>query len=797
MPSLSELAGHLLDRIAASVSRSALLRCSASRKQGGVADLRWFDCLGREKPEEIFSQLLAGQAVSCQFRLTNPEKEAGEGEKGALQQDQRRQQKDPQCQLYQMLQRRICRRAELARRETGVHALWLGYPLLYAHTFGDPAHYVLAPLLLWPLEIVFSAKQAGRVTLQLFQETKDPVLNDPLAARVQEYLGVELSLPELEEGKAFDILALRNYVQQVAEQLGAGSCEGFPSLEPVPERKSLGRGPRVYSSAVLGYFRWPLPSILKNLQELQQQQLPAPPPLARLLDPQAAAPEEKAAAGAEDFPGRAAPPPEKDRWLVCPADDSQQQVVFRAREASALVVHGPPGTGKSQTIVNLIADALAHQRTVLMVCQKQAATRVVMERLRAVGLDSLCVELYDPESQRRAFFREVRNAAKNHPDPEQGELFAGSNREKLIQQLEQTERRLETYAKVLHHPDPASGLTRAQLWQHRGRLQQTWGRLPQLEHLKPVLAKWSYQQLQPLLSQVDQWAQWVRRSGWGATPWANRHGHIRYTPQLLSQVDRFLRPLRDWNTRYTKLIQHRPVLDCSWESLDQTRRGCQLALQLLKRLGELDSLQGELLGRLFQRWDLGTAGSLASLKSVLGGVRMEACLELARGTTPQWLQQVAPLSDNLRQQLHQAASWLVQVPEHLRHRFAELHQQGVSQEQLLALEQGLERLKAFVTSAATVSLLEQALQENATGETAFTLPEQGYQLLEDLKYLGWKELAPAQLVDRRRLLESYRRACRSWWPTAWWRRMRLGAQLERFSRENWPGKTSWNTACVS
>jgi primosomal replication protein N'' len=75
-------------------------------------------------------------------------------------------------------------------------------------------------------------------------------------------------------------------------------------------------------------------------------------------------------------PAAEAPKPnEEDRYFVSPVDFSQERVIWQARQPPGLVVHGPPGTGKSQTIVNLIADALAHQRTVLMICQRQPLPR--------------------------------------------------------------------------------------------------------------------------------------------------------------------------------------------------------------------------------------------------------------------------------------------------------------------------------------------------------------------------------------------------------------------------------------
>jgi predicted ATP-dependent serine protease len=60
-------------------------------------------------------------------------------------------------------------------------------------------------------------------------------------------------------------------------------------------------------------------------------------------------------------------------------------------------VHGPPGTGKSQTITNLIATLTANGKTVLFVAEKRAALEVVMNRLTAVKLDHLVIDLHGAE----------------------------------------------------------------------------------------------------------------------------------------------------------------------------------------------------------------------------------------------------------------------------------------------------------------------------------------------------------------------------------------------------------------
>ena len=76
----------------------------------------------------------------------------------------------------------------------------------------------------------------------------------------------------------------------------------------------------------------------------------------------------------------------RDRYLTVESDPSQERAVAMARREPGVLVQGPPGTGKSQTIVNIVATCIGRGETVLIVCQKQAALRVVEKRLQAVGL---------------------------------------------------------------------------------------------------------------------------------------------------------------------------------------------------------------------------------------------------------------------------------------------------------------------------------------------------------------------------------------------------------------------------
>ena len=104
-----------------------------------------------------------------------------------------------------------------------------------------------------------------------------------------------------------------------------------------------------------------------------------------------------------------------------PADSAQLNVLARAREGHDLVIKGPPGTGKSQTITNLIANFLGEGKTVLFVSEKTAALQVVQRRLDAVGLAPFCLELHSARSNKREVLNQLQaafDAAGPLPDPQ-------------------------------------------------------------------------------------------------------------------------------------------------------------------------------------------------------------------------------------------------------------------------------------------------------------------------------------------------------------------------------------------
>lgn len=83
-----------------------------------------------------------------------------------------------------------------------------------------------------------------------------------------------------------------------------------------------------------------------------------------------------------------------DNYQIYSADSSQQQAIEVAKKNHNLIIEGPPGTGKSQTITNIIAELLAQGKKVLFVSQKQAALEVVYNKLKEAGLSEFCLSLH-------------------------------------------------------------------------------------------------------------------------------------------------------------------------------------------------------------------------------------------------------------------------------------------------------------------------------------------------------------------------------------------------------------------
>lgn len=106
-----------------------------------------------------------------------------------------------------------------------------------------------------------------------------------------------------------------------------------------------------------------------------------------------------------------------DTSVVCAqsADGSQIRAIERALSGQSFVLQGPPGSGKSQTITNLLANAMFRGKKVLFVAEKQSALQEVQERLEEVKLGPYCLVLHDSGTKPEALREQLRDALDQNP----------------------------------------------------------------------------------------------------------------------------------------------------------------------------------------------------------------------------------------------------------------------------------------------------------------------------------------------------------------------------------------------
>lgn len=269
----------------------------------------------------------------------------------------------------------------------GLWTLHLGVGILHWREDGA-ATGSQAPLILFPVELVRTP--TGQVLLKAYED-EDPQLNPALPIKLEQF-GIDWG--PVAEADCRDVTAVIEAVRKAVS--GKSQWE-------VEER------------AVMALFASHKESMYRDLLENEDRLLASD-----LVRAVAVGPGEALASDRFDFEevpaervDELAPP--EDAPLVLDADTSQRQAVAAAVAGRSFVLDGPPGTGKSQTITNIIAGLMHAGRSVLFVSEKAAALDVVLQRLKSVGLDSYAFALHSRNTSRKAVAQELGRALSEQP----------------------------------------------------------------------------------------------------------------------------------------------------------------------------------------------------------------------------------------------------------------------------------------------------------------------------------------------------------------------------------------------
>ncbi|WP_207949535.1 AAA domain-containing protein [Luteimonas aestuarii] len=340
------------------------------------------------------------------------------------------------------------RQSSLYKRDTGIDGLHLGFPFLLTRDARGNTRPRVAPLLLWPVKLQLEVGTRGQASLAFDSEREEVRLNPALEAlvglealkawrRIADELLGRSALKASDVMDAFGVLA--DARTRVLEALPPATTDVRP------------RHDQLACAAVLFHVTFLGQALGEDLRQL------------KTLAPAGTGLETALRLGTASPAQLPTPPPERERFFTAPSDPSQEAAVLQARQAPGLLVEGPPGTGKSQTIVNMVADAIGRQRSLLIVCQKHAALEVVHKRLVAEGLGSRVVMLNDVNRDREPVIRAVREQLETLFASEPTAAPWRHDRERVAARIEALEGELDRFHASLHEVDPRTALSYRQL----------------------------------------------------------------------------------------------------------------------------------------------------------------------------------------------------------------------------------------------------------------------------------------------------------------------------------------------
>ncbi|MCF2444403.1 AAA domain-containing protein [Dyadobacter sp. CY345] len=308
--------------------------------------------------------------------------------------------------------RKIARTEHFIEEERGSRDLYVGYPFIRGKlSDGTPIH---APLLFFPVTLRIDREQWC-----LFERNDIGItLNRSFALAYAHFNEVVISDEILEksfEDFSKDMLEFRtqlyewlketplkiNFNQQLFEEkLQPFDIQKSSDLQLLEKNGEL----KLFPEAVLGIFpqagSYLVPdynALLEMSEDDNFQML--------LLEKEA---DENWDQQEAEMIVKDSQPQIKEEQILTPfaIDESQEAIIRSVKTGQSVVVQGPPGSGKSQLICNLMADFASQGKRVLLVCQKRAALDVVYQRLKTVGMDPFVGLIHDFKNDRADLYRQ-------------------------------------------------------------------------------------------------------------------------------------------------------------------------------------------------------------------------------------------------------------------------------------------------------------------------------------------------------------------------------------------------------
>lgn len=289
--------------------------------------------------------------------------------------------------------RNLMRKAQTEFLDRGLGVLYLAFGMLHWKDVDDTQ--MVSPVLLVPVTLL---PEGPKGVPRLTRGEDDAVVNPALALRLKDF-GIEL--PHMDE---LDGVTVSEVLDEV--RVALSQAKDFDDWD-------------LRVTTYLSTFSFAKEAMFKDLQDNEEQILDHP--IVRALatsDP---------TQQSSDFQFEPIDPADIERIappeltpLVLDADSSQRAAVAASLAGRTFVMDGPPGTGKSQTIANMIGALLHSGKTVLFVSEKMAALDVVRNRLTDTGLGNYLLELHSHKASRKEVATELLRSLDNVTRPPAG-----------------------------------------------------------------------------------------------------------------------------------------------------------------------------------------------------------------------------------------------------------------------------------------------------------------------------------------------------------------------------------------
>ncbi|WP_346288194.1 DUF3320 domain-containing protein [Zoogloea sp.] len=314
----------------------------------------------------------------------------------------------------------LYRGARNALQEGGANTLFLALGFLVWTRPEKPDQRVKAPLILLPVTL---DRKSARSGFSIRAHDDEPRFNPTLVEMLRQDFQLELGVPQGDlprDDAGLDVSGIWKRVRAAIKDI---------------------RGWEVSEDVVLSMFSFAKYLMWKDLAE-RTEDLRKSPVVAHLID----TPREPYQSTVPFPDARRLDADYTPQQVFCPlpADSSQLSAVMAAAGGKDFVLIGPPGTGKSQTIANLIAQCLAEDKRVLFVAEKVAALDVVYRRLREVGLGEFCLELHSNKTRKLDVLAQLQKSWESRGED-------ASDWAAKAQQLGRVREQLSTYVERLHH----------------------------------------------------------------------------------------------------------------------------------------------------------------------------------------------------------------------------------------------------------------------------------------------------------------------------------------------------------